>query len=233
MIRTRFRAFALAFVVVTATVTAGAGVTGAASSYDGDDTVIDSVFSSEDSDSSSSSEDSGISIPDPGKVASAASATGNYYYGKAQKALASRFGSTEDGTADKYANQVQYFVNSHNATILDTVNQWTTADTAYDTFSFTFQDQDGGSVTIYAIADVNTTTENYSSGRVVDTLPDGRTADQNYTLTPFASRNVREDLEELYDRSLESGERPEQSYLAKLAGKYEGEITGGELPSDS
>jgi len=124
-------------------------------------------------------------------------------------------------------------VNQRNESILDTVNTWTTADTDYDTFSLTFQDENSGNSTIHVIADVNNSTGNYSSGRVVDKLPDGRTADQNYTLSPFASRNVREDLEELYDRSLESGERPERSYLAKLAGKYEGEITGGELPGDS
>lgn len=207
------KALAMVAVMITAAVVVPLAATPVSAQSD-DDSVVDTLFSDEDGESG----------------------TWETIY-NAAKGLANRYNPLADqpaeATADQYASRTTDTFNGNSSVLKNWTNERVTADTDHDVIRVQFTDESGNTAWMFVVADVNTTTGNYTSVTAMNLTEfkeTGREVDLSYRLTPYASRNANQELSTFITEYAEPGENVSQPYLARLAGEYKGEVSGDDLP---
>lgn len=215
MIGNRNTLTALAFVAVMLTAAFAGPMATTASAQSDDSGVIDTLFTDDEDDTSRW-------------------ATISAFAGGVVEKYNPLAGS-DKADATEYSEDVQSTFNSHNDTLLQWANARSTASEDADVARLKFTDKSGNSKYMFVVADVNTTTGNYTSVRMMNLTEfkdTDRTHDHTFRLSPFASRNAADELDTFITEYAEPNEGLNRSELARLSGKYRGEITGTELPGE-
>lgn len=139
----------------------------------------------------------------------------------------------EEADAAEYGERLQTEFNQNSGVLMNWTNSRTTASTDMDVVRLKLTDKSGNTAYWFVVADVNSTTGNYTNERMMNATEFrdlDRDVDTTYRLSPYASRNAAAELETFVDEYAEPGENVTQSYLAHLAGEYKGEVEGEHLP---
>lgn len=185
------------------------------SAQDGEDSVVDALFTDdEDGDG-----------PDWAAVKSFASGLYERYSPLAEQ--------PEESDASEYADRVQSTFNENASHVQNWTNTRVMADSEYDVIRFRFEDESGNTEWLFLVAEIPMNTEEYDNARMMNLTQFkqlDRDVDTTYRLSPYASRNANAELETFIREYAKPGEDLNQSYLARMAGEYRGEITGEDLP---
>ncbi len=214
MIRKTNALTALAMVTLILTASLAGPVALTAGAQTDDESVIDTLFASDEDDSDQ------IAV-----LKAFASGIIEKYNPLAEK--------PEKASAKEYGANVQSTFNSNSGVLMNWTNTRSTASTDEDVARIKFTDESGNTDYRFIVTDVNTTTGNYTSVQMMNATEfqsTDRTHDETYRLTPYASRNADEELNTFISEYAEPGKDVERSYLAKLAVEYQGEISGSDLP---
>lgn len=214
---------ALAVIMAVIALTAAIGMTAVvpANAQDdgpGEDSVVDALFTDEDEQGDTGGLETIIAF---------AKGISDKYNPLAER--------PDEASADEYVANVQSTFNSNNDTIRNWTNARSTATEDADVVRVKFTDEDENGEWLFIVTDVNTTSGNYTSAKAM-TLTEfkdtNREYDATYRLSPYASRNANEELETFVTEYAEPGTDVNQSYLSHLAGEYQGEVSGDDLPGD-
>lgn len=203
----------LAALVITSALSVGAGVAAAQDGETDDGGLLDALFGDDDSESETDSDESGL------LSWSSASTLWESYKGTAAGTFErfSQWGTEAD--AQRAADDVQTFVNSHNETIEQYINSRTTASEEFDVVAIEFRD-DSGSDTRYLVADVSS--GNYTNGRMVDSTE--RSVDETCELEDQAVANARDELDSVFETYIKSDDDVDAGKLAELNGQYQPDV---------
>jgi len=139
----------------------------------------------------------------------------------------------EQADASEYAENTRSTFNSNASAITNWTNSRANASTSYDVVRVRFTDESGNKVWMFIVSDVNTTTGEYTNAKMLnltDFQKRNREYDQTYTLEPYASRNANMELERFVSEYAKPDKNVSKSYLAHIAGKYGGQVSGSDLP---
>lgn len=139
----------------------------------------------------------------------------------------------EKANADEYGSNVQSTFNSNSDALMDWTNTRASGTEDEDVVRLKFTDESGNTDYRFIVTDVNATTGNYTSVRMMNASEfqnTDRDHDLTFRMTPYASRNADEELNTFIDEYAEPGEDVDRSYLARIGGEYRDEISGDDLP---
>lgn len=145
----------------------------------------------------------------------------------------------DEASASEYRDATMEQLNQNNGVLMNWTNPRANASTDFDVVRVKFTDSDGNSEWLFITADVNTTTDNYTSVQAMNLTEfksTDREIDRTYRLSPYASRMASQELETFISEYAEPdkdllGTDDGMEYLSKMAGKYDGELSGDELPA--
>lgn len=127
----------------------------------------------------------------------------------------------EETTAGDDAQAAQEAFNDRSGEFLDYANERTTASTEWDVIAVTFEREDSDSATVYLVATVNDSTDNYTSAEVVDDT--NRTVDKELTLRDYASKHAADEVDRFHEQFVDPNESVTRAYLSRMASKYAGD----------
>lgn len=157
------------------------------------------------------------------------------------KAAAANPFSDADRSPSQCAADIQSEINQNNGTYETYINDRVNASTDQDVVAIhcsrgsdeIFNDS-MVTKTVYLTADVNTSGDSYTYENMSVVDDTSRTVDEDITLTGTAATDGPDDLAKTRKEYLAENETPPRSYRARMAGKYDGDVTGtfGFLPND-
>lgn len=187
----------------------------------GNSSIVDSLFAPDTDNSDVSSVD---------RLIEAAKGTAAKYVGKLTGS------GPEEASAKEYANATQSTFNANSDDIENWTNTRTNASEDYDAVRVKLTDDDGNSEWMFVVSDLSADGKNYTNMRAMNLSEfrdTNREVDATYRLSEYASRNANSELETFITDYVRTDSEPGQKYLANLAGKYGGEVSGDELPGDN
>jgi hypothetical protein len=206
----RSRPVGVAFVLVLASVSVGAGVAPVAADDGG---IIDEIFGDEEETASNESDDGLFSLSTIESVLASYSGTASGLVERLEG-----FGDSAEATAT--ADDVQAFANEHSAELEQYANARLDASSELDTVAIEFTGEDG-SDTRYLVADVQD--GNYTNVSMVATTD--RTADETCEVSSQATADAPAELEGFYETFVDEERDITAGYLAELNAAYNPDVS--------
>jgi hypothetical protein len=204
---------ALALVLVLATITAGLGAAPVAADDGG---VLDGLLGDDDTETSDS--DDGLLS----QVSRAWDAVRGGVVGLQNRVV--NFG--DEQAASTTADELQAFINEHNATLQQYINTRTTASTSLDVVKVEINGARESRATRFLVADV--ADGNYTSGRMVASTD--RTVDETITIDGQATAHAVDELKTVYDDYVSQDRDLDTRLLSRLTSQYRTDLTASFFP---
>lgn len=214
-------AFAMAALILTGALAgamASPALADSTNDSDGEDSVVDTLFTGE---SDQLNDDSGLDL----NVIQAAVMG----WVEVNTPLGE---DPEKASATEYAENVQNTFNENSSHIRNWTNARADGNSEYDVFRIKFKDESGNSEWLFLVTDVNSSTGNYTSAEAMNLTEfreTDREVDHTYTLEPKAARNADRELAYFISEYAKPGKDVNREYLAGLSG-YRGHVDGTDLP---